>query len=593
VQSLLAVLGAVGVVALSLLEALLIAVLVRQWRRRRRAERSLTERLRLEELLAELNGRFVGLTAADVHAESVRSLGEVGEFLAVDRATLVAPDEYSGVFRVRGWARPGVKPGPAVVSLRQFPWTAARLRRGEIVRFSRLDELPAEAATDRRTYATVGVRSLLGIPLVADDVMMGSISFSTVRGERAWPDELVHRLRLLAEVFASVLARRRADEALRQSRAFSVAIVDSLPGRVMVLDRTGVIIAVNDGGEAATPHLAVGVNYLERWRRCAAGGERGAAEMLRGVTAVLEGTTAQFTFEYQRRREDEARWLEFRVHPLRTEAGGAVISRIDVTDRKHGELEARRMRDELARVGRLVTMGQLTAALAHEVKQPLTGILTNAQAGRRLLTAGPPDLVELRAILDDIVRDDQRAADVIDRLRAMLKRHEPEVVALDVNRLIRDVVRFLHSDAVIRSATIGLDLTPDLPGIRADVVQLQQVVVNLMLNGLDAMRGVPAERRRLLIRTERACDGVRVAVQDSGPGLDPASRERVFEPFYTTKAEGMGLGLPIARTLVEAAGGRLWAADDEGGATFVFTLPVAETGPFPAGASREPVPAGR
>jgi signal transduction histidine kinase len=584
------------VTTVSLLEAVLIAVLLWQWRRRRRAERSLTERLRFEEIVAQLNGRFVGLTAADVHAESVRSLGEVGEFLGVDRATLVAPDERSGVFRVRGWARAGVKPGPAVISLRQFPWTAACMRRGEIVRFTRLKDLPAAAAVDRRTYDTIGARSLIGIPLVADEVMVGSVSFSTVRDERAWPDELVQRLQLLAEVFANVLARRRADEALRQSRALSVAIVDSLPGKVMVLDRTGVIIATSDGaaGDASMSHLSTGVDYLERWRRCALGGDRAAAEILRGVVAVLDGTAAQFVSEYHRRSGGEARWLEFRVHPLRSEAGGAVISRIDVSDRKQAELETRRVRDELARVGRLVTVGQLTAALAHEVKQPLTGILTNAQVARRLVAAGRPDLVELRAILDDIVRDDQRAADVIQRLRAMLKRHEPELVSLDVNRLIRDVVRFLHSDAVLRSASIGLDLAPGLPLLRGDVVQLQQVLVNLVLNGLDAMRSVPAERRRLVIRTDRVREGVRVGVRDCGTGLDASSRERIFEPFYTTKAEGMGLGLPIARTIVEAAGGRLWAADNEdAGATFIFTLPLPDDGApdLFAAPSRASVPA--
>ena len=570
--------GALIVTAVSLLEAVLIAVLFWQWRRRRRAERSLTERLRFEEILAALNGRFVGLTANDVPAETVRSLGEVGEFLGVDRAILVAPDERSGVFRVRGWSRPGVKPGPAAISISQFPWTVQQMRCGQMVCFSRLDDLPPEAAADRRTFATIGACSVIVIPLVADHVMLGSLSFSTVRAERAWPAELVQRLRLLAEVFANVLARRRADEALRQSRALSIAIVDSLPGKVMVLDQARVIIAASESavpGASCTSHLTVGVDYLERWRVCAAEGDRAAAEILRGLTAVLDGTAEQFVAEYQPVKRGEGRWLELRVHPLRSDSGGAVVSRLDVTERKHTELEARRVRDELARVGRLVTVGQLTASLAHEVKQPLTGILTNAQVARRLLATREPDLTEIRAILDDIVRDDQRAADVIQRLRAMLKRHEPEVVLLDANRLIRDVVRFLHSDAVLRTASIALELAPGLPAVRGDVVQLQQVLVNLVLNGLDSMKGVPTERRRLLIRTERAADGVRVAVRDTGPGLDAASRERIFEPFYTTKSEGMGLGLPIARTLVEAAGGRLWVADPDGedGATFMFTLP--------------------
>jgi C4-dicarboxylate-specific signal transduction histidine kinase len=363
----------------------------------------------------------------------------------------------------------------------------------------------------------------------------------------------------------------------------------------MVLDRAGTIIATNGGAcreAGSASHLILGVDYLARWRRCAEAGDAAAAEVLRGLTSVLQGGAAQFVAEYQRSRAAGAQWLEIRARPLRTRSGGAVVSRLDVSDRKRAELEVRRVRDELARVGRLVTVGQLTAALAHEVKQPLTGILTNAQAARRLLAQGGADPGEIRAILDDIVRDDQRAVAVIHRLREMLRRRPPEPAELDVNQVVEDVVRFLHSDAVLRDAALGVDLAPGLPAVRGDVVQLQQVLVNLVLNGLDAMQGVPAGRRRLCIGTEPFGAGVRVAVRDAGPGLDAAGRERIFEPFYTTKREGMGLGLPIARSLVEAAGGRLWAAanDDDQGTTFFFTLPAARATAPPAGA-REAVAA--
>jgi signal transduction histidine kinase len=561
---------------LGLVEAALLGLLFRQ--RRWRSER-VPSALRFDEILSELNTRFSHLTAAEVSTESVRSLGAVGEYLGVDRATLMAPDKTSGVFRVRGWARDGVQPGPAVVSVGQFPWASARLRRGEIVRFARREDLPDAAVVDRETFRSIGVRSFIAIPLVADGLMVGSVSFATVSHERTWPDGLVARLQLLAEVFANVLARRRVDEALRQSRALSVAVVESLPGKVMVLDRAGLIIATNDPPAAeaddtdSAAHLTIGVDYLARWRQCVADGHRAAADVLHGVQAVLEGRLPQFSIEYLRPHDE--RWLEFRVQPLRTEAGGAVVSRIDITERKLAEVEARQARDELARVGRMATVGQLTAALAHEVKQPLTGILTNAQVARRLLAGETPDLAEIRAILDDIIQDDQRAASVIQRLRTMLKRDEPERVATDVNQLIRDVARFLHTDALMRSATIALDLAPELPTIHGDPVQLQQVLVNLVLNGLDAMKGVLADHRRLLVRTEWTGAAVCVAVRDAGTGLGSNGRDRLFEPFYTTKSEGMGLGLPIARSIVEAQGGRLWAADNEAqGATFFFTLPV-------------------
>lgn len=578
----------IGLTVLTLLESGLLVVLLLQWRRRRRAERSLTERLRFEEVLSGLYVRFVLLQTADIEAESERSLAAVGEFLGVDRATLVALSEKTGFLRVRGWARPGVDPGPAVVSLLRFPWTTARLRRGEIVRFSRLDDLPPEAALDRTTYQSIGTRSHIGVPLVADDLVLGSISFTTVLAERTWPDELAQRLQLLAGVLANILARRRADEALRESRALSGAIVESLPGTVVVVNRAGVIIATNhwrrgeSGGVDHEEALSIGASYLEVWRALVAAGDRTAAEVLRGIQSVLDGTSLEVALEHQVSTDEgpEAECFEIRVHPLRTAAGGAVISRIDISERKRAAAEARRVRDELARVARMATVSQLTAALAHDVKQPLTGILTNAQAARRFLAADRPDLDEIRTILDDIIEDDQRAAGVIQRLRGMLRRREPEVTTIDVNRLIEDVVRFLRTDAIIRNACIRTELEPDLPTIRGDLVQLQQVLVNLTLNGLDAMRDTPVGQRCLLLTTRRAGEAVCVGVQDSGTGLVGELQERIFEPFFSSKPDGMGMGLPIARAIVDAHGGRLWAVNNaDRGVTFFFTLTRLGSGP--------------
>jgi signal transduction histidine kinase len=569
--------------AVAVVEAALIAVLLLQWRRRRAAERSLTERLRFEEVISKLYARFVHSRGGDLDGDAIRGLGDVSELLGVDRATLILPAAHRDSFRVRSWVRPGIEPAPSTVTVGQFPWTAERLRRGEPVRFVNPGELPAEAAVDRQSFQEIGARSHVGIPLVAEDTVLGSISFTTVRSERPWADELVQRLTWLAEVFANVVALRRSDDKLQQSRALSVAIVDSLPGRVVVINRAGRIVATNDWARrtGAPPHpdLAIGADYLALWRGAVAAGDRAAADVLAGIDSVLDGTRAGFSIEYQ----DAAtkRWFEFHVHALRTASGGAVISRLNIDDRKRADAEARQVREQLARFGRVATVGQLTAALAHEVKQPLTGILTNAQAAQRLLAAPQPDLGEFRAILDDIIADDQRASTVLQRLRGMLKRREPAPapVTIDLNRVIQDVVRFLHTDAVIRNATVVCDLQSDLPAIQGDVVQLQQVLVNLVLNGLDAMRGVPVEHRRLRIASELAGDMLVVSVRDAGVGITEHAG-RIFDPFYTTKTEGMGMGLPIARTIVEAHGGRLWASDNaEGGATFWFALPVVGVGP--------------
>jgi len=264
--------------------------------------------------------------------------------------------------------------------------------------------------------------------------------------------------------------------------------------------------------------------------------------------------------------------------PLDRPDGGAVVSHTDVTERKRVEMEAQRSRQELAHFSRVSTMGELTASLAHELSQPLSGILTNAQAAQRFLAQGSPDLHEVRNILADIVDDDKRAGDVIQRLRDLLCKRELARRPLDLNTLIRDVAKLLASDAVIRNVGFVLDLHPEPVVVNADSVQLQQVILNLLLNAMDAMADSADGDRTIVLRTERTeIDAVHVAVQDAGPGLAPNAEEQIFEPFYTTKPAGMGMGLSIARSIVHAHGGLIWATNNPArGATFHLALPSSD-----------------
>jgi two-component system sensor kinase FixL len=245
--------------------------------------------------------------------------------------------------------------------------------------------------------------------------------------------------------------------------------------------------------------------------------------------------------------------------------------------RRQEELTAQRLRQDLAHIGRVSAMGELTASLAHELNQPLTAILSNAQAGQRLLAADVVDRAELREILSDIVTDDKRAGEVIRRLRALMKKGDLEYASLDLNGVVREVARLVRNDAILRNVSMSLELAPGLPRVLGDRVQLQQVVLNLVLNGLEAMREPGASERSLAIRTARVGEAtVAVAVQDSGTGIDATDADRLFQPLFTTKAEGLGMGLAIARNIVDAHHGRLEAANNpEGGATFRFTLPAS------------------
>ena len=242
--------------------------------------------------------------------------------------------------------------------------------------------------------------------------------------------------------------------------------------------------------------------------------------------------------------------------------------------RRRSEVELQKLRRDLTHVGRVSTMGELAMSLAHELNQPLTAILSNAQAAERLLAKGQTKPTELREILADIVADDKRAGDVIRRLRGFLRKDPPQRGSLDLNAVIQDVVLLVHNDTIMRNVAVVLDLAPRLPAVHADRVQLQQVVLNLIMNGLDAMRGVVGHP--LGIATVLNQDGnLQVAVSDRGVGLPEGDEQRVFDAFYTTKAHGLGMGLSIVRSLIHAHDGQVWARNNEdGGATFTFTLPA-------------------
>ena len=425
---------------------------VRERAGRRRAERSLRERLRFETLLADQAAAFSRVSAGDVDREVERALRQIADFLEVDWGSLA---EYSSDRRTaritHSWVAEGVQRQPLTLGFEELPWTVSRLQRGEVVRFSRLDGLPdGPAAVDQRTLRAMGIKSQVAVPLIVEGIVVGALAFSTLRVERAWRDEFVQRLRLLGEVFANTLSRRRS------------------------------------------------------------------------------------------------------------------------------EVEGHRLRQELTHVGRVSTVSALTASLAHELNQPLTAILANAEAAEQLLDAPAPKLQDVREILQDIVRDDRRATQVIQRLRGLLRKGTLEPAALDINEIVVEVARLVNADAVARNVSIRLELARDLPPIWGDRVQLQQVVLNLLLNGLDAMpEGGGGDRSLALQTTRTGSDTVEVAVRDSGTGIDEANLDQVFQAFYTTKAAGMGMGLTIARAIVEAHGGRLAARNNPAiGATFAFTLPL-------------------
>jgi signal transduction histidine kinase len=251
---------------------------------------------------------------------------------------------------------------------------------------------------------------------------------------------------------------------------------------------------------------------------------------------------------------------------------------VNLHKRKQAEKEARQRRDELAHVTRVASMGELTSSLAHELNQPLAAIRNYANAAKRFLSQGEPDLSKTREALEGIVRDDRRAAEVIGRVRGLLKKEEPRYRPVHMNNVIQDILAFIRSDSLLEGLSVETKLAPELLAVAGDQVQLQQVLLNLMLNAVDAMNKTKPDLRKLVIKTENEEDRtVKISVRDFGAGIDEAHREKLFEPFYTTKAAGMGMGLAISQRIIHAHGGSIQAENNpDGGATFYFTLPATD-----------------
>ncbi len=514
----------------------------------------------------------------------------------------------------------------------------------------------------------------------------------------------------LPTMFLAALIEERAtvEETLRERDALNRGIIDSLTSLVTILDRSGCIIATNEAwrksyrsGGVPAPKIGVGANYVEVCRRAAREGDHSSTAVLAGIEGVLSGKESEFQDEYPCLSPSGTLWFEVLVLPLRSEAGGAVISHQNITSRKTAEmalrerderislaaesanlalwtidlerheswmsnqgraifglapderltrelflarvhpedrdtvekaiakaraasesfeieyrllrpdgetrwlnargrylrnsrgemseligvaidvtaqmkanLELRLQRLEVTRMSRVALMGELTASLAHELNQPLTAIASNAAAGRRFLRQGSltPGLFE--ELLQDIALDARRAGDVIQGIHHFVRKSEGERRAVDINETIREVLRLLHSDLLGRAASVETRLASNLPLLKADPVQLQQILLNLLMNALEAMQALPTAERRIVVSTDCSDDSVIIGVRDFGRGLPRDEPDKIFTQFYSTKPGGMGMGLTIVRSIVEAHGGNLSASNVEPGAQFFFALPV-------------------
>src|SRR5215470_9917882 len=581
---------------------------------------------RFERLLAELSAEFINLRAAHIDGAITDALRRIVGLLGVDRGVLISV-QGDEALATHSWAVEGVSSVPRKLVTSRYPWVWRCILANKPVVVPRVGDLPPEAAVDRASWQTVGVRSNLTMPMRVGGQIEGALAFGCLRHEREWPEDLVERVRVLADVFANALAHKRAQEGLDAAIAFERLVSEILAALLMagrgerdrVIDSALCDMAQAFGAERATlwqrhgdgsefvkthrwlaegvpvpsaSMSAVSIPWLSaelvagsvvRFARHADLPPNAAADLpaLRALQisaavivplAVSGSVVGALSFAAAREEHDWPDALVPRVQ-LVGEVLAAMLAR-EGAERREREAQA-----QAAHAARVGTMGVLAASLVHELTQPLAASLANAQTAAELLAQALPDLAELRATVSDIVADDRRIIELIQQLRRFLRRGDVERSNLDLGDVVDEILRLAGSGAAEKGVLVTVDIPPRLPKLVGDRVQIQQVLLNLLLNAIDAAGASESKPGRVSVVARPSDSGVSVEVTDTGPGMDEQTLARIFQPFFTTKPGGMGLGLAISRSIVAAHGGTLEVRSTPGrGTTFRIELPLQPPG---------------
>ena len=521
-----------------------------------RAHRSSADRAAFERMLADLSARFINIAGAQVDAEIANALRELIAFLGFERSTFAEVTREGKGHILCSVAVDGIVPlplGPMPPFLR---WYLGEILAGRVIVTHAADDFPPEAAEAAEHYRNSGLRSQLTVPLSVGGEIVGAIAFGAFRATRVLDADLIARTKLIGEVFAQALARKRADDALSKTETALSEALQIAELAYWEYDAGNAEFLLNDryyslhragGGDVGFYRVPTG-RFLERFVH-----PEDAPRFAAYIDESLEPGRSDGLNQIEIQilcGDGTVRWLLVRCRVERgttAEAVKLVGASQDTTERKRAEEALRSTQSELVRVTQLSTMGQMAASIAHEINQPLAAIVTNANAGLRWLAGETPNVEEARAVLRRIVGDGHRAAEVIGGIRAMFKNEGQEKVPLDVNRLIRETLALVKSDILRHAVAVETKLADGLPEVSANRAQLQQVILNLVANALDAMGSITDRARILRLRSERSGPGeVLITVEDSGPGIDPKNLDRIFEAFFTTKSHGMGMGWSIS-----------------------------------------------
>jgi len=547
------------------------------------ARESKQKHLDFEHLLMELSTRLISAVPDRLEQEIVASLGQVAGFFGADVCSILKIEDGGEkiqplfTFAVEGISVQARHSDRSYNLKKEFPWLTSRILSGETISISR-SELPEEAAVDLQGWLRYGNLSVMVVPIMQAGALSFHITLSNRHRERTWSRETAPRLKLFGENVVHTLERKESEEMLQKAEAKYRTVANFTVDWEYWELPDGSLNYISPSCERVTgyspeqfienPSLLreiTLVDDLPAWD-----------EHRRNIHGRKKGEAVQFRI---RHRNDTIVWLEHICQPIVSPGGesiGVRASNRDITKRMEAKKEIERLNQELAHTTRVATMGELAASISHELNQPLCAIQANAQAALQLLSRNNPDFALLREIQEDILADNIRAQEVIVRTRSMIKKEEVKKESLDINILVKEVIALVKSNLALGQVRSALSLTESLPPVFADRTGLQQALLNLVLNALDAAKEQEVNRREIIISTGTCQDGrLRISVRDQGRGLALDKISTIFEPFFSTKTGGLGMGLAISRSLVEECDGEIAAENNSsGGATFHIYLPV-------------------
>lgn len=550
----------------------------------KRTQEELERRLRFEELVLGISTRLIN-PPLDKREETLNGvLKELGEFTGADRSFMYLMDDAGKEAQLRFyWSSPDAPPifeGVRSIPMSAIPWAEEAIRKGVPFHMPSLDSLPPDATDFRAALVAMHTKSFINVPMLSDGEFAGYLGFATHHHERTWTDEEIALLRLVGEILISTMARDAAERASEENRELLRLAIEGVEEGVYDWDIEHAHVVVSDHW-LRTLGLPPGENSRseDSWRERIHPDDWDLAEQ--ALHRHFAGETPVFEAEYRMRHADgQYRWNLNRGRVIRRSDSGRPLRMVgvdrDITDMIEAREKRRVLEAQLAHLGRVATMGETVAGIAHEVNQPLHAAATFNAAARSALSSGKVEKAE--SLYQKSSEQISRAGDIIRHMREYTRPRQTDIAFLDINQLLRRSAEFVMGYNTHAQASLMFDLEEGLPPIQGDAVQLQQVAVNLIQNGVDAIRDGGVDDGEIRISTRLGERAIEFRVSDNGKGADTDDPDELFNAFFSTKPHGMGIGLALCRRIVETHNGVIQASQNEqAGMTFTVRIPVADS----------------